>query len=63
MSDKSVLSGRNAAENSDGIENDSRPTPDEGRRLMRAFFEIRNAEVREAIIQYAEEQLRLEKNG
>ena len=63
MSDNRVSSGRNAAENCDGIESDSRPTPEEGRRLVHAFFEIRNADVREAVIRYVEEQSRLAKDG
>ena len=45
-----------------GIENPSLPKPEEGLRLMHAFLEIKNAEVREAIIKYVEEQSRLE-NG
>jgi len=68
MSDKSALSTRTAkasalVQNCDGTVNASKPKPEEGRRLMHAFYEIRNAKVREAIIRYVEEQSRLVKDG
>lgn len=37
------------------------PKPEEGLRLMRAFLYIKQAEVRETIIRYVEEQSKLHK--
>ena len=51
-----------SARSEKATENPSRPKAEEGLRLMHAFLEIKNAEVREAIIKYVEEQSRLE-NG
>ncbi len=65
MSRKDLLSTGSAgtlARSEKGIESPSRPEPEEGLRLMHAFLEIKNAEVRKAVIKYVEEQSRLE-NG
>lgn len=65
MSDKKLFSSKNDVEfkNCHSIHRNFRPTPEEGRRLMRAFFSISDAKVREAVIRYAEEQLQLARNG
>ena len=65
MSDKKVFASKTEvkSENYGSIEKYSRPTPEEGRRLMHAFFSIRDAKVRESIIRHVEEQLRLERDG
>ena len=39
------------------------PKPDEGLRLMHAFLDIEQPEVREAVIKYVEEQSRLQKRS
>jgi len=41
----------------------SRPKPEEGLRLMHAFLDIRQPEVRDAIIKFVAELSRLQKNG
>ena len=65
MSDKKVFVGKTnvESENYGGIEKYPRSTPEEGRRLMHAFFSIRDANVRESIIRYVEKQLQLAKDG
>jgi hypothetical protein len=65
MSDEKVFSSKTEvkSDNFKSIQKQFRPTPEEGRRLMRAFFSISDAKVREAIVRYAEEQLQLMRNG
>jgi hypothetical protein len=48
-------------ETEDRAENPSLPKPEEGLRLIHAFLEIKQAEVRETIIRYVEEQSKLHK--
>jgi hypothetical protein len=43
-------------------ENSFRPKPEEGLRLMHAFFDIRQHEVRDALINFVAELSRLQKN-
>ncbi len=50
------------AEQGDPSGNSPWPKPEEGLRLMHAFFDIKQGEVREAIIGYVEEQSRLQKD-
>jgi hypothetical protein len=56
----STGTGRTSARAEQG--NASWPSPEDGLRLMHAFLAIKQVEVREAIIKYAEEQLRLQKD-
>ena len=50
------------AEEGDPLESSSWPKPEEGFRLTHAFLGIQQAEVRETIIKYVEEQSGLQKD-
>jgi hypothetical protein len=53
----------NAAAQSEQGGRSERPKPEEGLRLMHAFFDIRQHEVRDALINFVAELSRLQKNG
>lgn len=50
-------------EQGDDAGSSSWPKPEEGLRLMHAFLDIRQSEVRDAIIKFVAELSRLQKNG